>query len=318
MLKSVSVVIIGLNEGERLVHCIQSVLRHRVRESIYVDSKSSDGSAERAEALGVSTIRLAAAKTTAALGRNAGWARASGEFVLFLDGDCELDPGFLDVALPVFADSKVAAVCGHVREIHPERSIYQRAMDLDWIYPPGDAEFFGGNVLMRRSALDQVGGFDAALAAGEEPELSFRVRSAGFTIRRIDAPMVWHDLGISAWRQYWRRAVRCGESYAAVARRTDGRAMPYWAAQTRRNYLKGGLYIGLLLLTVAAMIVTRSPLAALPFTLFFAGLAVRTALLYRWKSPQLSTMLIYGIHSHLVHVPLFVGQLRNRVRGSIG
>jgi glycosyltransferase involved in cell wall biosynthesis len=57
---SLSIVVIGRNEGDRLVRCLQSVAEMDLASSppaiIYVDSASSDGSAERAAQLGAKVI----------------------------------------------------------------------------------------------------------------------------------------------------------------------------------------------------------------------------------------------------------------------
>lgn len=96
----IGVVVIGRNEGERLQACLRSLCRARV-PVVYVDSGSSDGSVERARALGVEVVMLDMSRPfTAARARNAGWAalRASNsliEFVQFVDGDCELVSGWL-------------------------------------------------------------------------------------------------------------------------------------------------------------------------------------------------------------------------------
>ena len=97
---------------------------------------------------------------------------------------------------------------------HPEHSLYNRVLDLDWIYAPGDTDYCGGDVLMRRCALEQVDGFDPTLIAGEEPELCRRLRHCGYRILHIDSPMTGHDLNITRFSQYWRRALRAGHAYA--------------------------------------------------------------------------------------------------------
>jgi len=134
-----SVVIIGRNEGERLVRCLDSVREMTPVEGgvevIYVDSASVDGSPARAAARGARVIPLPDGRPTAARGRNAGWRAASGEFVLFLDGDTILDRDFVRRAFAGFSDPNVAVVWGHRREIRPQDSIYNRVLDLDWIYP---------------------------------------------------------------------------------------------------------------------------------------------------------------------------------------
>ena len=120
---ALSVVVIGRNEGERLVHCLTSVRAMRPIEGgieiIYVDSASTDGSAERAAALGAIVLRVAPAQPSAALGRNIGWRRARAPYVLFLDGDTVLHPGFVAASLSEFADPRVAVVWGHRRELRP-------------------------------------------------------------------------------------------------------------------------------------------------------------------------------------------------------
>ena len=78
---------------------------------------------------------------------------------------------------------------------------------------------------MRREALVEVDGFDASLIAGEEPELCQRLRARGYQILHVDRPMTGHDLAMTHWRQYWRRAVRAGHAYAEVAARFRGTAV---------------------------------------------------------------------------------------------
>ena len=56
-------------------------------ETIYVDSESGDDSVAVAERMGARVVELHASRTTAAMGRNAGWTIAQGSVVLFLDGD---------------------------------------------------------------------------------------------------------------------------------------------------------------------------------------------------------------------------------------
>jgi glycosyltransferase involved in cell wall biosynthesis len=72
--------VIGRNEGDRLIACLQSVQAMEPIgggvEIIYVDSASTDQSVARAEALGVRVLRVNPERPTAAIGRNAGWRAA--------------------------------------------------------------------------------------------------------------------------------------------------------------------------------------------------------------------------------------------------
>jgi GT2 family glycosyltransferase len=91
----------------------------------------------------------------------------------------------------------------------------------------GETAACGGDSLMRVAAYRQVGGFDAGVVAGEEPELCRRIRSAGWRVWRLDAPMTIHDAAMLRLGQWWRRAVRGGFGYAQVwhVRRLYGREL---------------------------------------------------------------------------------------------
>jgi len=134
---------------------------------------------------------------TAARARNAGVDALMAmptppDFVQFIDGDCELQPGWIETALAFLQKNPEAAVaCGRRRERFPEASVYNRLIDLEWDTPVGQASACGGDALMRADAVQQAGGFNPNLIAGEEPELCVRLRAAGWQIWRLDAEMIW-------------------------------------------------------------------------------------------------------------------------------
>ena len=198
---------------------------------------------------------------------------------------------------------------GHRREIHPEASIFNRVLDLDWMYKPGLTEFCGGDVLMRRRALLETGGFDEGLIAGEEPELCRRMRARGYAILHIDRPMTGHDLQITSWSQYWKRATRAGHAYAEVSGRYRRSDDPSWAFERRGNLIRGTLWP----LSLAVAVSLSFRFGCLPTILWFTTLllaSVRSAWKARWKETNPWILLLYGIHSHVQHAPILVGQLQ--------
>lgn len=314
----ISAIVIGRNEGQRLKRCLESIQKSFSAQPellgglqlIYVDSASSDRSPELAAGLGAEVVILEDARPTAALGRNAGLQLARGPFLLFLDGDTILDHSFPRRAMDALRkDESIAAVWGHRREIHPERTLYNRILDLDWVYPPGEAEFCGGDVLMRRSALLEVNGYDPALIAGEEPELCRRMRALGYRILHIDCPMTGHDLAMTSMRQYWRRATRAGYAYAEVSSRFRSSSDPFWAAESRGNLLRGGLLLSAGM--AAVLLAWPAPWLSLGLGLLFLLLVLRSSWRSRWKAPgKIGLLLWYGLHSHLQQIPIFFGQMR--------
>ena len=168
----ISVIVIGKNEGERLVACLRSIqtaLSALAHEVVYVDSCSTDQSLQTAKALGARCFLLAERKTTAGLGRFVGAKEARGEYLLFLDGDMQLQPGFAEKALMAIAAKGYDGVCG-VRE-----DVYLRGGEVvcrnDNYFGCTQerlAPVFGGALIITRDALDACGGW-----ATNVPSFSF-------------------------------------------------------------------------------------------------------------------------------------------------
>lgn len=232
------IVIIGRNEGERLVACLQSAIAQVLFQSqpqsqsqsqpqshpiVYVDSGSTDRSVAQAQALGVEVVVLNMAEPfTAARARNLGLKRLLElypiSYVQFVDGDCALNPVWCQTALASLQEHpKAAVVCGRRRERFPEASVFNMLCDLEWNTPIGEAIACGGDALIRVAALQQVGGYHPHLIAGEEPELCLRLRHQGWQILRINAEMTLHDAQMMRFGQWWTRAVRGGHAYAEVS-----------------------------------------------------------------------------------------------------
>ncbi len=264
----IGVIAIGRNEGERLKQCLRSVPAGI--PIVYVDSASSDGSADFARSIGAVVIELdLAIPFTAARARNAGrdhmlrdWPML--KYVQFVDGDCELEPGWLDAAARFLdAEPAVAAVCGRRRERYPERSFYNQMCDDEWNTAIGAAESCGGDAMIRASALAQVRGYDPAIIAGEEPELCHRLRDMGWRVWRIDCPMTIHDADMHRPRQWWLRTVRSGFGYAQVWQTTrTGMNPPLYGRQIASALL---WTVGIVVLSLAtALIVGPAGLVAGP------------------------------------------------------
>jgi glycosyltransferase involved in cell wall biosynthesis len=216
------IVVIGRNEGQRLIDCLSS-LQQYVGRVVYVDSGSNDDSVANAEKANAIVVRLdPSIPFTAARARNEGFAKLTAmhpdcRYVQFIDGDCQLNSAWLGAALPFVASREdVAVVCGRRRERFPEKSIYNRLCDIEWDTPIGEASACGGDSLMRVNAFQAVGGFTGGLIAGEEPELCAQLRQRGWKIWRLAEEMTVHDAAMVRFDQWWRRAIRGGYGGAEV------------------------------------------------------------------------------------------------------
>ena len=308
-------VIIGRNEGERLARCLEALAPLESPTIVYVDSGSTDGSPERARRAGAIVVILDPARPfTAGRARNEGFAAAlerapDAEVVQFVDGDCELAPGWLAVAeQELRSRPRVAAVCGRVRERERNRTIYNRICDMEWDSPAGETRACGGNMMMRTTAFRESGGFSPDLIAGEEADLCLRLRGAGWTIFRFDQDMVFHDAAMTSFAQWWRRSIRTGWSFAEGASIHGASSERHKVRETRSAYFWGGL------LPIAALLVAvPAPMLAL---LLLAGYPLLLARVYvKSRARGLSTgdSLLLAVFTVVGKFPQVVGQLQFRV-----
>jgi glycosyltransferase involved in cell wall biosynthesis len=248
-------VIIGRNEGQRLYQCLLSAI-NQIEQIVYVDSGSTDNSVDLARSLNVDVIKLdPSIPFTAARARNEGFTYLLGvnpqiEYVQFIDGDCEIVSGWLEVAQnELDAKPDVAAVCGRRREQYPDKSIYNQLCDMEWNWNTaiGEAKACGGDAMMRVKAFQQVGGFNPTLIAGEEPELCVRLRQMGWKIWRLNAEMTLHDAHIMRFKQWWTRAIRAGYAYTEGAWLHGSESERHWVKESQ-SILLWGLVIPVLML----------------------------------------------------------------------
>lgn len=314
-MKTLSIVIIGYNEGTNLPACFWSIhdagaVSGYVVETIYVDGGSGDDSLEIARRSGLDRILGGDTRRRAAENRNLGLEHAGGRLVHFLDGDMILDPEWLAMAVQFLdGNDDIASVCGNIEERN--RSVYSRALEIDWGVREGPVRHCGGAALWRTEVLRQLGGFPLDVEYGEEPYLCWRVRNElSFRVYQLDRRMVTHDLGHVSFRDYWKRTVRSGRTYAEISTRLKDTNDPLWRRETRRNYA----WALILVVLVAGTVIPFGDMAinltflAVFFAVFFAVLA-RKALAAARIARDTRVAVVYSLHTYFSKILLAIGQL---------
>jgi GT2 family glycosyltransferase len=201
------------NSAATLPQAIAAVRAQTIapRRMIIVDDGSTDGSASWATDAGVSVVALGAN-----LGRGAARARALAEAdadLLFMcDATLRPTPDFIANALPWFDDPLAGAVFGHVTQ-SAARTVAERwrGRHLFKTEPPSaprtDALLATGVCVLRVEAARAVGGFNAALRAGEDADLGRRLLAAG-----------WKVVADPALRAHSLRSDSAGETLERYAR----------------------------------------------------------------------------------------------------
>jgi glycosyltransferase involved in cell wall biosynthesis len=314
----VAVVVIGRNEASRIGSCLAVMHEYRTRV-VYVDSGSIDGSADIAETFGVDVIRLREGPFTAARGRRVGLEHARAkfpelEYVQFIDGDCELCPRWIETGCRFLRDNPAtAAVVGRLREKHPERSIFVRLTDMEWELPLGKIDVVGGISLMRVAPLLDAGGWKDGLANGEELDLSSRIREAGWTLHRLSDPMCTHDIGITTFREFWKRSLRAGYGYCNLSILHHATGPRRW-----RRRAVGSVIYGIVLPTIAlASSVLFWPIALVCLLLYLL-LPVRLAVGRIRRGDDWRLALAHGGITTICKSAMAVGVLRCIAERTLG
>ncbi len=135
--------------------------------------------------------------------RNIGWRMATGDLVLFTDDDCFPAEDLPTAVRACFADSNMSFIGGQLLPATPAHAgvavvtrSYRVGVAGPGFVPAGLIP--GANMAIRRSALEQVGGFDPEFGAGtafpaEDVEIIARLAAAGFRGAYDPRPKVIHD-----------------------------------------------------------------------------------------------------------------------------
>jgi glycosyltransferase involved in cell wall biosynthesis/SAM-dependent methyltransferase len=243
----VSIVVPTRNRATRLAHCLRSLREQRYPKDRYeivvVDDGSVDATAEIVERCAADQPPLVRYVPRPAGGvnaaRNSGIAAATGDPICLVDDDQEMPPEWL----PAIVDAtlrypEAGCVGGPVRlrfEAPPPRICEMESWSWEWSFDLGPAEHVvehvtGGNLAMRRWALEVNGHFDASLSGlGDDVEWVRRLTKAKIPSVYIPSAWLWHrrtraDL---RWTTLLRRRFRQGREWVTFAR-FNGESPALW------------------------------------------------------------------------------------------
>ncbi|MCL2192072.1 MAG: glycosyltransferase [Treponema sp.] len=214
----VSVIIPIHNEERRMEGLLRSLLKQDYpAQIILVDDGSDDKSpemlaefVENARKLGMNDCKVITLNENPGPNRkqyalSVGVAEASGDYLLFTDGDCEVPPGWVRAMAGRMRDGDVGVLIGPVFKKKPGKGFFYLYQCYDHIirynYLAGSIGLgaagggFGNNLIVNRAALDAIGGYgavpsspteDAALISLIRAQGKYRVRAAALTDAAVE------------------------------------------------------------------------------------------------------------------------------------
>ncbi len=212
----VSIIIINWNGIKDLKDLMPSLkkVKYKNFETIIVDHGSTDGSIEYIKKYHPKVKLLEKGKNLGfAKGNNVGYKSSSGEYVLFLNNDTVVEPGFLNYLVEALKDKKIAVVQPKI--IFADSKKLQSAgtffTDTGFLYHYGydkdptdekynkPSEIFSANgscMLVKREVIEKVGLFDEDFFLYfEETDFCWRVWLAGYFIKYIPESVIYHKGG---------------------------------------------------------------------------------------------------------------------------
>ncbi|MEK6985824.1 MAG: glycosyltransferase [Candidatus Thermoplasmatota archaeon] len=185
----VSVVVTVRNEAARIEGLLTSLEGQNLHEVILVDAASSDGTVAAARRFESQLpLRILVVACSRGAGRNLGAARATGDLLAFIDGDCRAQPGWAAALASAWGGDANRVVAGATEVAGPNR--YARLHRVELPHRGQDTTWPSCNLAYPRALFAKLGGFDEAFVTAEDIDLNFRAVDAGARILHAPAARV--------------------------------------------------------------------------------------------------------------------------------
>ena len=207
-MQKISFIIIGRNEGWKLGLTLKSVFEaialnkiKDVSEVIYVDSNSNDNSVEIASQFQpIKIIKITDNNFNAAIARNLGASYSTGESLMFLDGDMQLESSFIPKIFDEDFSLQYPFVSGNILEYYYNEN--WKFLKEAFRTPNGCAYLVdkyevtvGGFFCVKHSLWDELEGMDSSLTICEDLDLGLRLSKKAIPLlRKKDLSVIHHTI----------------------------------------------------------------------------------------------------------------------------
>jgi len=248
-----SFIVIGKNEGWKLTKCLDSIVscvdKNNIisYEILYIDSRSTDDSIKKAKKISNVKLFSITGKCNAAIARNIGGKEATGDILIFLDGDMELQSDFIS---NIFNDN------GDM--IHP----FISGMYCHWLYDSGwnlinkkvtpqitdnyVRSNTGGFFVITKAFWNEIGGMDTRLTVNEDFDFGLKATEKRVFVLLIAQVGINHHT-IPYQNRIWGFITK--SRYSALLMRKHFFNKNYWKMSWRMNYTVMILFISLVSMT---------------------------------------------------------------------
>ncbi|MGI9021399.1 MAG: glycosyltransferase family 2 protein [Solirubrobacterales bacterium] len=182
-------------EALRLLRALRG-LELRPGDELIVADNTAGGVVEPA---GGARVVRATGERSSYHARNVGAAAALSEWILFMDADCTPQRDLLDGYFVRSPDGRAGAVAGEILGEPDQRALAARyARDrkvlsqTDGLYGRGRTVAATGNLMVRRRAFEELGGFVEGIRSGGDVDFCLRLQDAGWELSFRPRALVRH------------------------------------------------------------------------------------------------------------------------------
>jgi len=197
----ISFIVIGKNEGWKLVKCFNSIVNtikyNNITnfEIIYIDSNSTDGSIEVAKRFPMIRVFLLTDEKNAAIARNLGAEKSTGEILFFIDGDMEIEKESFSELFDDDNRLKYDFVSGDFRNFYYDNRFSEESISNEMYHKNTKiirTYTTGGLFVIKKNTWELVGGMRNVFFRSQDMDLGLRLSKKNIYLYRLPISLAKH------------------------------------------------------------------------------------------------------------------------------
>jgi cellulose synthase/poly-beta-1,6-N-acetylglucosamine synthase-like glycosyltransferase len=212
----VSIIVAAYNSQDTIEECLKSIMTQNYPadsfEVIVMDGGSKDATVKLAQKFPIKVVSI---RLNAPAAYNYAMKIASYPVLGFIDADAKVEPEWLNKITPHLSDLKVAGVSGSI-ETWNQDNPWAKSIGYELKNRYRRIGKFTGriatmNLLLKKSVIEEAGGWDEKLPSQYDTDLGFRISAKGYRIAYEPTAVCYH-FNRPTLKAYYRQQLQYGKN----------------------------------------------------------------------------------------------------------
>ena len=212
----VSIIVAAYNSQDTIEECLKSILAQNYPadsfEVIVMDGGSKDSTVKLAEQFPIKVVSI---RLNAPAAYNYAMKIAAYPILGFIDADAKVEVEWLNKVTPYLADPKVAGVSGSIETWNADNP-WAKSIGYELKNRYRRIGKFTGriatmNLLLKKSVIEEAGGWDEQLPSQYDTDLGFRISAKGYRIAYEPTAVCYH-FNRPTLKAYYRQQLQYGKN----------------------------------------------------------------------------------------------------------